>query len=128
MAHFAEIDENNIVIRVLVVPDEEEHRGHEFLSQDIGLGGTWLKTSYNTILGNHTLGGTPYRLNYAGPGCKYDSELDGFILPKPFPSFILNTETGGWNPPVPMPPITETTYYVWNEEELNWDAVEIPKP
>jgi hypothetical protein len=125
MAHFAEIDENNIVLRVLVVSDEEEHRGHEFLSQDLGLGGTWLKTSYNTFRGEHILGGTPYRLNFAAPGGYYDADLDGFIQPKPFPSFILDTTTGAWNAPIEKPADTETTFYLWDEEQLDW--VELPK-
>lgn len=128
MAHFAEIDENNIVIRVLVVPDEEEHRGHEFLSQDLGLGGNWLKTSYNTFMGEHLMGGTPYRLNYAASGSIYDPELDAFMLPQPFPSFTLDTQTGAWIPPVPMPENTETHYHIWNEENLNWDMIEIYQP
>lgn len=79
MAHFAEIDENNVVLRVLVVDDLHEANGHEFLSETLGLGGTWLKTSYNTSAGVHTLGGTPFRKNYAGIGYTYDSERDAFI-------------------------------------------------
>ncbi len=84
MAHFAEIDENNVVLRVLVVDNEHEHRGHEFLSQDLGLGGTWIQTSYN---GN-------FRKTFAGMGFVYNEELDIFLPPKPFESWILNTELG----------------------------------
>jgi hypothetical protein len=127
MAHFAEIDENNIVIRVVVVPDEEEHRGHEFLSQDLGLGGTWLKTSYNTFMGEHSLGGTPHRLNYAAPGGIYDPEADAFYHAQPFPSFILDKTTGVWSSPVPKPDDSEEVFYIWNEETISWDAVEIPQ-
>lgn len=127
MAHFAEIDENNIVLRVVVIDDEHEHRGHEFLSQDLGLGGTWLKTSYNTYKGEHANGGTPYRLNYAAPGSTYDPEADVFYPPQPYPSFTLNKTTGTWHPPIPMPEITESVYYLWNEETLSWDAIEIPQ-
>ena len=72
MAHFAEINENNIVIRVLVVPDEQEHRGQEFLANDLGLGGTWIQTSYNNRI----------RGKYAGIGDKYDAENDVFFTPK----------------------------------------------
>lgn len=72
MAHFAEIDENNIVTRVLVVPDEQEHRGQEFLANELGLGGTWVQTSYNARI----------RKNYAGIGYTYDSGRDAFIPPK----------------------------------------------
>lgn len=83
MAHFAEIDENNIVQRVVVVADSQEHRGQDFLANDLKLGGTWLKCSYNTRLGVHTLGGTPYRKNYPFPGWSYNSEEDAFIRPIP---------------------------------------------
>jgi hypothetical protein len=73
MAHFAEIDENNIVLRVLVVPDEQEHRGQEFLANELGLGGTWVQTSYNARI----------RKNYAGIGYTFDEARDAFIAPKP---------------------------------------------
>lgn len=123
MAHFAEIDENNIVLRVVVVPDEEEERGHEFLSQDLGLGGTWLKTSYNTFQGEHKSGETPYRLNYAVPGGMYDPEADAFYHAQPFPSFILDKTTGAWSAPVPKPENTEELFYIWDEEILNWKPI-----
>jgi hypothetical protein len=82
MAHFAEIDENGIVVRVLVVPDAQENRGQEFLANDLNLGGTWKKTSYNTVGGTHRNGGTPFRKNYAGIGYTYDAQRDAFIAPK----------------------------------------------
>jgi hypothetical protein len=103
MAHFAEIDSNNIVLQVLVVPDEQEHRGQEYLSVDCNLVGTWKKTSYNTYGGVHTLGGTPYRKNYAGIGFTYDESRDAFIPPKPYDSWILDEETCLWNDPNPTP-------------------------
>ena len=68
MAHFAEIDKNGVVLQVLVVPDEQEHRGQDFLASDLGLSGTWVQTSYN---GN-------FRGKYAGPGSVYNPELDEF--------------------------------------------------
>lgn len=98
MAHFAEIDENNIVLRVCVVPDEQQHRGHEFMAVDLNLGGTWLQTSYNTIGGVHINGGTPLRKNYAGIGFTYDPDRDAFIPPKPDGDFTLNEETCLWEP------------------------------
>jgi hypothetical protein len=125
MAHFAEIDENNIVTRVLVVGDDQEHRGQEFLADDLGLGGTWLKTSYNTQGGVHTLGGTPFRKNYAGIGYSYDSERNAFIPPKPFASWLLNEETCNWNAPVQMP-VEEGKFFRWNEELLNWEELVLP--
>jgi hypothetical protein len=72
MAHFAEIDQDNIVLRVLVVDDENENNGQEFLANVLGLGGTWIQTSYN---GN-------IRKNYAGIGFTYDADLDAFLPPK----------------------------------------------
>jgi len=101
MAHFAEIDDTNTVIRVLVVPDDQEHRGHEFLAVDLGLGGTWFQTSYNTHGGQHANGGTPLRKNYAGIGYTYDPSRDAFIPPQPDPSFILNPDTCQWEEPTP---------------------------
>lgn len=119
MAHFAEIDENNIVTRVLVVGDDQEDRGQEFLADDLGLGGTWKKTSYNTQGGVHTLGGTPFRKNYAGIGYSYDEERDAFIPPKPFASWILNEETCNWNAPIEMP-VEEGKLFTWDEETTSW--------
>lgn len=123
MAHFAEIDENNTVIRVIVIPDEEEHRGQEFCAEDLNLGGTWLKTSYNTRGGIHKLGGTPYRLNYAIIGGKYVPELDGFIDAQPYNSWILNTSTGLWDAPIPKPADEEDATFVWDEDNIKWKAI-----
>jgi hypothetical protein len=119
MAHFAEIDENNIVTRVLVVGDDQEHRGQEFLADDLDLGGTWLKTSYNTQGGVHTLGGTPFRKNYAGMGYSYDAERDAFIPPKPYASWLLNEDTCNWNAPVEMP-VEEGKFFTWDEDTTSW--------
>lgn len=110
MAHFAEIDENGIVKQVLVVPDQQEHRGHDFLATDLGLGGTWIQTSYN-----HRI-----RKQYAGIGYKYDAEADVFIAPQPFPSWLLD-ENHDWQAPVPRP--EDDLMYVWNEENLDWEPV-----
>jgi hypothetical protein len=123
MAHFAEVDENNIVLRVLVVDDLHESDGQNFLANTLGLGGTWLKTSYNTAAGVHTLGGTPFRKNYAGIGYSYDEALDAFIAPKPYPSWVLNEETCVYEAPVEMPTPAEGERYTWNEEATSWDLV-----
>lgn len=123
MAHFAEIDAEGTVLRVLVVADAQEDRGQEFLANDLGLGGTWKKTSYNTVGGVHTGGGTPYRKNYAGIGYKYDNALDAFIPPKPFASWTLNEDTCLWEAPTPMP--TDDKMYTWSEDELNWVEVTV---
>jgi hypothetical protein len=120
MAHFAEIDENNIVTRVLVVDDANENDGQTFLAETIGLGGTWIKTSYNTIAGVHSNGGTPLRKNYAGIGYTYDSARDAFYAPKPFASWTLDEDTCTWNAPTPMP-VEEGKFFTWNEETTTWD-------
>ena len=73
MAHAAEIDSNNTVVRVLVVPDSEEHRIQDYLANELGLGGTWVQTSYNARI----------RKNYAGIGYTYDETRNAFIPPKP---------------------------------------------
>lgn len=121
MAHFAEIDENGVVLRVLVVDNAQENDGQNFLANTLGLGGTWLKTSYNTIGGVHTSGGTPFRKNYAGVGYTYDSGRDAFIPPKPFASWTLNETSCLWEAPVAMP--TDGERYTWNEETTSWDLV-----
>lgn len=119
MAHFAELDINNIVLRVLVVPDDQEHRGEDYLKYDIELGGhRWLKTSYNTRGGVHVLGGFPIRKNYAGIGYMYDFNRDAFIPPRPYPSWTLNETTCLWDPPIPKP--NDGKLYYWSEELLNW--------
>lgn len=122
MAHFAEIDADNVVVRVLVVPDVQENRGQEYLADDLGLGGTWKKTSYNTQGGVHVNGGTPYRKNYAGIGYTYDAARDAFIPPKPFASWTLNEDTCNWDAPVAMP--TDGKMYRWDEATTNWIEVE----
>jgi len=108
MAHFAEIDDSGIVGRVLVVPDEYEHMGQEYLANIVGLGGTWIQTSYNKTI----------RKNYAGPGSKYDPDLDAFIPIKLHKAWILNKDTVQWEPPFPRPDLNN--YYVWSDETDNW--------
>lgn len=88
MAHFAEIDPNGgTVLRVLVVPDEQEHRGQDFLANDLGLGGVWIQTSYNNNI----------RYNYAGIGYTYDATRDAFISPKCHDEATLDEATCRWN-------------------------------
>ena len=122
MAHWAEIDSDNIVTRVLVVADDKED-GQTFLAEDLGLGGTWKKTSYNTIGGVHTLGGTPFRKNFAGIGFTFDSAKDAFIPPKPFASWTLNATTCLWEAPTEMP-VEEGKFFTWDEATTSWKEVE----
>ena len=84
MAHFAKVsEESNVVLNVIVVPNEQEHRAIEFIAEDLCLAGNWIQTSYNTRGGIHTEGGIPLRKNFAGIGYTYDSTRDAFIPPKP---------------------------------------------
>ena len=126
MAHFAEIDENNIVLRVNVVNNEvitdgdgveQEQLGADFL---IGLlGGTWKQTSYNTRGGVHSLEGTPFRKNYAGIGYTYDATRDAFIELQPFPSWTLNEDTCIWEAPVAYP--SDSIQCNWDEDAYQAD-------
>jgi hypothetical protein len=104
MAHFAEIDSNNIVQRVLVVANDQEHRGADFLANDLGLGGTWIQCSFT-----------------------YDPTADVFIAPQPWPSWALDANHD-WQAPVPMP--LDGKVYQWVESTLAWmepdmEAVEL---
>lgn len=108
MSHWAEIDENNIVTRVLVGNNSEPDEGEAFMNS---LGGTWVKTSYNGTI----------RKNYAGIGYSYDAERDAFIAPKPYDSWTLDEDTCRWEAPVAYP--TDGKVYTWNEDNTNWEEV-----
>lgn len=116
MAHWAELDENNIVVRVTVGDNNEPDEGYQWLIDN--LGGTWKKTSYNTVAGVHANGGTPFRKNYAGIGMHYDEGRDAFIAPKPFESWSFDEDTCQWKAPTPMP--TDDKLYTWDEDTLSW--------
>ena len=106
MAHWAELDENNLVIRVLVGDNNDSNgdEGYQWLIDN--LGGTWIKTSYNSKI----------RGTYAGVGYSYDEEEDIFIAPQPYPSW---TRSGSfWQAPTPMP--EDGKLYAWDEENLTW--------
>ena len=119
MAHFAEIDSDNIVLRVLVVPDEEEHRGQEYMADDIALGGTWIQTSYNTHGNVHSLGGTPLHYNYAGIGSIWDAGAEAFHGPQPAPLWELD-ENFIWHCHDRENPPADGTGYEWDEAEGVW--------
>ena len=118
MAHFAKLDENNVVIFVTVGRDEDDGKEIELSART---GEVYKQTSYNTRGGIHMLGGVPFRKNYAGIGYTYDAVRDAFIPPKPHPSWLLNDETCLWNPPYPYP--TDGKIYVWNENLVSWVGV-----
>ena len=119
MAHYARLDENNVVTQVIVVDNkdcadasgvEKEYIGAAFCERLFG--GTWKQTSYN---GN-------MRKNYAGIGYTYNADIDAFVPPKPFPSWVLDNDTAQWNAPVAMP---EEGRWLWDEDAGNWVEVEM---
>ena len=130
MASFAKIGLNNKVIEVQSVVNEvlqdsngveQENIGIDFLTKLTGWA-IWKQTSYNTIGGVHSSGGTPLRKNHAGIGYTYDEDRDAFIPKKPFASWILNETTCLWEAPIALPD-TENRYN-WNEETQQWDLNE----
>ena len=121
MAHFAELDSNNVVLRVIVVDNKDTSTAQGEEKESIGiafcerlLGGTWVKTSYNATI----------RKNYAGIGYTYDKNRDAFIPPKPYASWVLNETTCLWDAPVAMPNDAGTgeppKMYKWDETTTNW--------
>ena len=126
MAHFAQLDENNVVTQVIVVGNSDCADANGVEKESIGvafcerlIGGTWKQTSYN---GN-------IRKNYAGIGYTYNADLDAFVPPKPFNSWILNTDLAQWEAPVAMPEDAGTgeppKMYSWDEATTSWVAVEV---
>ena len=120
MAHFAQLDENNLVTQVIVVNNndcqinnvESEEAGIVFCKTLFGVTTNWKQTSYNATI----------RKNYAGIGYTYDADRDAFIPPKPFASWVLNEDTCLWGAPVAMP--DDGQRYVWNEYTTSWALVE----
>ena len=130
MSSFAKIGLNNKVIEVLSVANEvlqdsngveQEVNGIDFLTKLTGWS-IWKQTSYNTLAGEHKLGGTPFRKNHAAIGYTYDEDRDAFIPPKPYPSWTLNETTCLWTPPTTKP--TDDNDYEWNETNQTWDLIE----
>ena len=120
MAHFAELNDQNEVLRVIVVDNADclNAEGQECEQTGIAfcqnlLGGNWIQTSYN---GN-------IRARYAGAGYTYDAVRDVFLTPKPYPSWTLDEATTEWTAPVPMP---EEGRWAWDEETLNWLEAQLP--
>lgn len=117
MAHYAFLDQNNIVTEVIVGKDEGEDGIDWEAYYSEFRGQVCKRTSYNTHGGQH-LSGTPFRKNYAGIGFTYDADRDAFIPPKPYASWLLNEETCLWQAPVPRP--DDAQFYVWDEAALAW--------
>ncbi len=119
MAHFAKLDENNIVTFVTVGRQEDDGKEAELCART---GDVYKQTSYNTHGGVHALGGTPLRKNYAGIGYTYDAGRDAFIAPKPYASWLLNETTCLWDAPVAYP--DDGKRYSWDEATTSWVEVE----
>ena len=122
MAHFAEIDADNTVLRVIVVNDEDTADSGGIETDPIGeafcnnlLDGSWKRTSYN---GN-------YRVRFAGVGSTFDAGRDAFISPQPFPSWTIDDATVDWTAPTPMP--DDDKPYLWDEGTLSWVALTPPE-
>jgi len=146
MAYFAKIvGTNNIVTEVCSVGNdilmkdgvEDEQQGVEFLHNLYKNKYTYIQTSYNTSGGQHKLGKTPLRKNYAGVGYTYDKDRDAFIPPKAYPSWVLDEETCRWNAPTPLPDdalfvtlekdeeLGESgKKYIWDEDTVSWKEIE----
>lgn len=123
MAHYALIDENNIVLQVITGKDEGEQRdgvdvNWEEWYRDFHGVADCKRTSYNTNANVHANGGTPFRGNYAGEGYTYDTSNDVFLSPSPYPSWIVDTNTWSWKAPVDMP--DDGKDYDWDEEAGAW--------
>lgn len=114
MAHYAKVL-NEEVVQVIVA---EAKFFFNFVDTSPG---EWVQTSYNTLKGVHTLGGTPLRKNFAGIGYSYDKTKDAFIPPQPFASWVLNEDTCIYDPPVTYP--TDGKEYEWDESTTNWVEV-----
>ena len=131
MAHYALLDENNIVVNIITGIDENQLI--EGIDTETWYGNfhntTCKRASYNTMAGVHLFGGTPFRKNYPQIGYTYDEDKDAFIPPKPedFPSWILNEEKCIWEPPIPKPEDAfdeeDPVSYTWNEETVSWVEV-----
>jgi len=118
MAHYAFLDESNIVTEVIVGKDEGEESIDWEQHYGIFRGQVCKRTSYNTSGGVHSSGGTPFRKNYAGIGYTYDQQRDAFIPPQPYASWLLDEATCLWVPPVPMP--DDGGLYRWDEAAGEW--------
>jgi hypothetical protein len=122
MAYFAQIDEFGVVIRVISINNsvigepeisfpQTELFGKDFILNILGFNGEWLQTSYNKS----------FRKNYAGVGYTYDFQLDSFVPPKPYPSWVLNESTCLWDSPIQYP--NDGKHYIWDEETISWSEI-----
>jgi hypothetical protein len=122
MAHYAFLDENNVVAEVITGKNEFENDIDWEKWYGDFRGQVCKRTSYNTLNGKHKFNETPFRKNFAGIGYTYDEARDAFIAPKPYESWLLDEETCRWEAPITYP--TDGLMYSWNESDLNWQAIE----
>ena len=125
MAHFVKLGIGSKVVQGVVVHNNvatSEQAGIDFLNNLYKTNDVWKQTSYNTHGGEHKLGGTPFRKNFAGIGFKYDQTRDAFIPPQPYNSWTLNEDTCLWEAPTAYP--DDGKFYNWNEQTTSWDEVE----
>lgn len=121
MAHYARVNARGVVEQVIVAEQD--------FIDSLPDASSWIQTSYNTYGGQHKLGGTPLRKNFAGVGFLYDAKMDAFIPPPPYLSWILDLETCLWNPPKPYPADGNLVakdskkHYKWDESTTNWVEV-----
>lgn len=123
MAHYAILDNNNVVVNVIVGKDENEPTPEGYSSWEEYYGG--VRTSYNTVGNKHLNGGTPFRKNYGSIGFTYDAQADGFYPPKPYPSWKLNYETFLWEPPIEMPEHIDFHKWIWSEVNQEWVSIKV---
>jgi hypothetical protein len=137
MAHYAQVNEDNVVVDIMKISDDYEDYGEDFINNICMIPGRWIKTSYNTYGNKHKYGGSPFRGNYAMIGGTYDPIKDVFLHRKRYPSMVLNEETLLWEYAVPFPDviilppekiltdisgriIIKTHEYRWDEDIVNW--------
>jgi hypothetical protein len=132
MAHFAEIDDNNTVLRIIVIDNANciDDQGNE--SEQVGidyctnlLGGRWLQCSYNTRMNQHLLGDAPFRGNFPGIGFTYDPENDVFLPPKVYKAWVYEPTIANWVPPF-LPPAEPGKFFNWSNEIDNWVETSYP--
>lgn len=145
MAHYAQVDDQNVVTRVIVIPDEHETDGESYITESLGLPGVWVQTSYTSHAGrrvdpdtNEPVEGEHFRFNFAGEGFTWDPEMgpDGaFIPPKPdgMDSWVLDMDMARWVPPVSPPESVDADgnviFWEWDEASLSWVVgLTVPPP
>jgi hypothetical protein len=144
MAHFAQVNEDNVVVDIMKISDDYEDHGEDFINNVCMIPGRWIKTSYNTYANKHRYGGVPFRGNYATIGGTYDPVRDVFLPKKEYPSMVLNEQTLQWEYAVPYPPnvillpekfltdvpgriLVKHSDYFWNEDIVNWELKHFEK-